>query len=56
MRQSTWWYLSSFGWMVAAVFFFALFAESGSNNPLGLGTMAVLFAVLFFYLGRRDAG
>lgn len=54
--QSKWWYLGALGWTVAAVFFFAAFAASGSGNTLGLGAVAVLFGVLFFYLGRRDAG
>jgi len=56
LRQSKWWYFGSLLWTVAAVFSFAAFAGGGSNNPLVMGTVAVVFAVLFFYLGRRDAG
>lgn len=56
MRQPTWWYLGALGWTVAAVFLFAAYAASGDGNTLGLAAVAVLFVVLFFYLGRRDAG
>lgn len=41
---------------VAAVFFFAVYASSDDGNTLGLAAVWVVFAVLFFYLGRRDAG
>ena len=43
MRQSKWWYVGSLGWTVAAGFLFAAYAAGGGG-------------MLFFYLGRRDAG
>lgn len=56
MRRSKWWYLGALGWTVAAVLGFAAYAAGGDGNTLGLAAVAVLFAVLFFSLGRRDAG
>ncbi len=56
MRQSTWWYVGSLLETVATVFFFAVYASSDDGNTLGLAVVWVVFAVLFFYLGRRDAG
>ncbi len=41
---------------VAAVFFFAVCASSDDGNTLGLAAVWVVFAVLFFYLVRQDAG
>ncbi len=39
-----------------AVFFFAVCASSDDGNTLGLAAVWVVFAVLFFYLVRQDAG
>jgi len=49
-------YFGSLGWTVAAAFYFAAYAAGGDGRALGMAAVAAVFAVLFFYLGRRDAG
>ncbi len=55
-RSKRWLYFGSLGWTVGAVFLFAAYAAGGDGNTLVLAVVAVVFAVLFFYTGRRDAG